>query len=193
MLTTLVPVLQKRYEGILEAIDALSEQEQQGSGQAGGLAAGQEEQGDEERREGREEEGRGKLTEKALSTMQPGDIMPRPVSACTAGPSLWRDWVVVLLLLLLSPQLKGDDHVQVPCTSNMVGAPAIPMRGFLRCCLSAACCQHRGRALTWRYFSGAIWHPSIACRSLAPGICSCAAVLLLYIHPCAILLVLPVG
>lgn len=108
---------QKRHEGILQAIDELQHDEQQGQqaqhGRPASPAGGGERsagpqheeatQGPEgpEGREGREEshavpaledlegvakrraaaqrEERGGLAEEGLSTMQPGDIMPRPV------------------------------------------------------------------------------------------------------------------
>ncbi len=69
---------QERYEGILQAIDALKEEEEQG-GHGAEAEGSAKPQGPPQAARNEPGEGRDVLTEEALSTMQPGDVMPRPV------------------------------------------------------------------------------------------------------------------
>ena len=72
--------MQERFEGILQAIDTLAAEEQQSHSPDEASASAGQSAAREEGAKGRGEEGgEGELTREALSTMQPGDIMPRPV------------------------------------------------------------------------------------------------------------------
>lgn len=68
---------QDRLEGILQAIDALNAEEAEGHGQH--AQHSQQAKGGTVGKEG--PQAADPLTEEALSTMQPGDVMPRPVRA----------------------------------------------------------------------------------------------------------------